>query len=66
VSVPVLFSEDCPPGTAFLIPQVQATVFYPNTQPAPTWEQELEAILNAYLAAAKAGQVGIIQTGEKQ
>lgn len=58
--IPVAFDPDCPPDTAYLLPQVSVVVYYPIKQLAPTVEQEICAIVNAYLAAAEQGQIGVI------
>lgn len=57
---PVIFTDAVPEGRAFLMPTVDVTVFYPAKQPAPTIEQEVSAIVNAYLAAARQGRIGVI------
>ncbi len=58
----ILYQPDpeCPPDTMYLLPQVRTVVFYLDKGPAPTWEQEIMALVNAYGAAAIRGDVGVI------
>jgi hypothetical protein len=58
---PKVADEAVMEGQVFLMPPVEAVVFFPNTQTGPTVEQEAAAIVNAYLAAARAGQIGVIK-----
>lgn len=53
-------TADAPPDTILLLPPVRAVVFCPMKGPAPTWEEEIMALVNAYGAAAQRGEVGVL------
>lgn len=60
-SIPVVTSEAIPENTIFILPRVRPVVYLKPGQHEAISQQERDAITDAYIQAAKRGEVAINQ-----
>lgn len=61
--IPVRIEEFVPENVVYLLPPVAATVYLSSEQTKPTFQQEMDALVEAYTQAARRGEVGVIKLG---
>jgi hypothetical protein len=66
VKFDVLTDGSVPEGSIFLLPKIHPVVYLAPGQREPTFQQKVDAVIEAYTQAARRGEVGVIKNvGEK-